>query len=125
MYNLNTGKGKERKMTHLIRVSVPQSYWTDAIAERELHLTGVDPAHAKIARELLAQGFMVEDDPANWETNKPTRKGRLVIDLSVEDITELIEHCSLYSQGHYDADLEKPYKYFGSKLKEKLATVVS
>lgn len=112
-------------MTQNLRISVPESYWRDSIANRELHLTGIDPAHSKIARELLAQGFMVEDDPANWETNKPTRKGRLVIDLTVEDITELIEHCSLYSQGHYDADMEKPYKYFGSKLKEKLATAAN
>lgn len=104
-----------------IRVSVPESYWRDAIANREMHLEPCYPAHVKIGNMLLAKGFMVEEDPANWETNKPTRKGRLVIDLTEAEIQELIDECSLWSQGHYDAEVEQPFKYFGGKLKEKLA----
>jgi len=110
-------------MTEAIKVSVPESYWSDAIENREMHLHPCYPAHVKIGNALLAKGFMVEEDLANWETNKPTRKGRLVIDLTEDEIQELIEECSLWSQGHYDADIERPFKYFGSKLKEKLATL--
>lgn len=105
-----------------IRVSVPESYWSDAIEYRQMHLEPCYPAHVKIGKMLLAKSFMVEDDPANWETNKATRRGRLVIDLTEAEIQELIDECSLWSQSHYDADLERPFKYFGSKLKEKLQT---
>ena len=112
-------------MTEAIKVSVPESYWSDTIQNRELHLNEFLPAHAKIGNALLAKGFMVKEDPANWETNKPTRRGRLVIELTQADIEELIQECSFYSQGHYDAAFEKPFKYFGSKLKEKLATLKS
>jgi len=91
-----------------IRVSVPESYWDDAIWNRELHHHDFLPAHQKIGKALEANGW---------------KRKRLVIDLTEQDIKELIEECSHYSQGHYDADLEQPYKYFGGKLKEKLATL--
>lgn len=91
-----------------IRVSVPWSYWHDAIWNRELHLTGIDPAHTKIGQALESSG---------WGSK------RIVVDLTQDDIQELIEHCSFYSQGHYDADFERPFKYFGNKLKEKLTTI--
>jgi hypothetical protein len=112
-------------MREAIKVSVPESYWSDAIQNRAMHLDESLPAHAKIGNELLARGFIVKDDPANWETNLPTRKGRLVIELTLSDIEELIQECSYYSQGYYDADMEKPFKYFGNKLKEKLAALKS
>jgi predicted N-acyltransferase len=91
-----------------IRVSVPESYWDDAIQNRELHQHDFLPAHQKIGKALEANGW---------------KRKRLVIDLTEEDILELIEECSLYSQGHYDADLEQSFKYFGGKLKEKLTMI--
>lgn len=93
-----------------IKVSIPESFWDDAIWNRELHQHDFLPAHQKIGKALEAIGW---------------KRKRLVIDLTEDEILELIEECSYYSQGHYDSDLERPYKYFGSKLKEKLATLKS
>jgi hypothetical protein len=68
-----------------IRVSVPESYWDDAIQNRELHQHDFLPAHQKIGKALEANGW---------------KRKRLVIDLTEEDILELIEECSLYSNDY-------------------------
>ena len=87
-----------------IKISLPWSWWDDILCR------GVDESGRHRIWERIAENV----------GNKNAR-GQIWLMVDESDLLEIIDDCYFYTLGHYDADLEEPYKYMLKQARAKLA----
>ena len=98
-----TRKGKKMQT---VKMSLPGSWLGDVVNDREVQGSlGWDTVWGRLAN--------------NYDNRNG--RGSLVIDLNETELLEIIDDAYFYSIGHYDADIEQPYKYVMKKAQAKLA----